>query len=314
MAWFDRKPKKGRMSLSRLEEIEPAAGAASQILEGDENATTPVEGESLGKLGRLYAFSPVAIALIRLFDREDADTKEIANLVGSDATLAAETLAFVNSPLFAITEPIASLKHAITVLGFENVRSLAATLAMRSMLASAPKPGVLRRIWQHSIATSVVAGELAPIYGVDAGLASTAGVLHDLGRMGLLAQYSESYAKIIFSVFEDTASILEEERRICALDHCDAGFLLGKAWKLPKVFQEVAEKHHKAAGLAGVVGLVHTACILADTLGYSGVAIRHVPTTAVWLKSAPDHLRYQIQSHWAETNQRVVQRIELLDF
>src|ERR1039458_5396889 len=48
---------------------------------------------------------------------------------------------------------------------------------MRAMLRDAPKTGVVRRLWRHSIATAVIAKELAPIYGVAAGVAHTAGIL-----------------------------------------------------------------------------------------------------------------------------------------
>jgi len=314
MALFHRKSR--QTALNILNTLEgPAPHPTAQILEGDESRTTPVEDAALGKMGHLYPFSPIVLALIRLFDREGVDIQEIVDLVGSDATLAAETLAFVNSALFAMQEKVTSLHHAIAVLGSDNMRSLATTLAMRSMLACAPKPAVVRRVWKHSIATAVIASDLASIYGVASGLASTAGVLHDIGRMGLLAQYSETYSHMLLRQFDDVESILAEERSTCALDHCDVGLLLGKVWNLPGVFAEVAAGHHDAKANSGPVGLIRTACVLADTLSYAAISYRAVPTAVQWVNTwVPEALREQITIRFEAASQEIVEKIEALDF
>jgi len=314
MALFHRKSKQRALNILNTLEQETPRGTA-QILEGDESAATPIEGDALGKMAHLYPFSPVVLALIRLFDRDAVDIQEIVGLVSSDTTLAGETLAFVNSALFAMQERVTSLQHAISVLGSDNMQSLATTLAMRSMLESAPKPAVVRRVWKHSIATAVIASELAPIYGVVSGLAGTAGVLHDIGRMGLLAQSSETYSQMVLRQFDDIGSILAEERNTCALDHCDAGSLLGQAWNLPEVFREVAAKHHSAEATSGAVGLIRTACVLADTLSYAAISYRDVPVAADWLKSnVPAALRKQIAARFEAANPQILEKIRALDF
>src|SRR5437868_12453653 len=104
MAWFEKKSAKTRkVSLRALNDEQPKTPG---ILDGDENAVTPVEQPKLGKLAKLNPFSPVALSLIRHFDRDDADIKEIVNLVSSDPALSVETLAYVNSPLFSFKEVI----------------------------------------------------------------------------------------------------------------------------------------------------------------------------------------------------------------
>lgn len=313
LAWFQSKTKKRTHPITKA--LEQPTATAAPILNQDENTATPVEGQNLGKLARLCPFSPVAISLLRLFDREDMDLKEIVRLVESDATLATETLAYVNSPLFGVRESITDLQHAIVVLGANNVKSLTTTLAMRALLKSAPKPAVVRRLWRHSIATAVIAAELAPIYEIAPNLANTAGVLHDVGRMGLLAQYGEEYARLVLSQYDDVDSILQAERATCALDHCDVGMYLGMAWKLPAVFQEVASKHHQAKGQTGILGVIHVACAMADDMSFSAVSHRAVlPLEERVVECVPEGLRAQVKASWTGYEQRIVEKIEQLDF
>jgi putative nucleotidyltransferase with HDIG domain len=311
VAWFQKR----KRSANLLRVIDSPTPSTAPILDGDENAATPVEEANLGKLARLQPFSPVAISLLRLFDRDDADMNEIVRLVQSDAAIAAETLAYVNSPLFALRESITDLHHAIAVLGADRVKNLATTLAMRAMLKSAPKTGVVRRLWQHSIATAVIASELAPIYGVKPDLANTAGLLHDLGRMALLAQYGEDYAHLVLRLHDSVEAVLQAERDLCELDHCDAGAYLGQVWKLPKVFQEVASGHHEAEGATGILGAIHTACAMADDMTFSAVSHRGVLTLKERVaKSVPEALRKQVEVRLAGAEQRIRDKVGLLDF
>ncbi len=313
MAWFQKKPPRRRVDITQSLENDTRSNGA--ILEGDANATTPVEARNLAKLAHLPPFSPVAINLIRLFDREDTDIAEIVRLVQSDPALTTETLAYVNSPLLGLQETITDLKHAIAVLGADRTKSLATTLAMRSMLNSAPKLGVVRRVWQHCIATAVIAADLAPAFLVNPDLAYTAGVLHDVGRIGLLAQYGDHYGHIVLSSYENVPAILQAEREFCALDHCDVGMYLGQVWNLPTVLQEVMAQHHRAKGRDGLLGLIHTSCAMADDLNFWAIAHRGTLTAEERIaECVPPAVRERVKASWAGFEERIWTRVNQLDF
>ena len=313
MGWFGFKKKAPVVSNSPT--WEKADSPPIAILNGDENVSTPVEDPNLGKLARLHPFSPVAISLIQRFDQENFAVQEIATLIESDPALAAETLAYVNSPLFARGDNITELLPAIVILGAETTRSLTAALAMRSMLKSAPKPAVTRRLWRHSFATAVIASELAPLYGVSVDLASAAGILHDVGRIGLLARDGEPYVQVILRRYETVEDILAVEHEVCGMDHCEAGAYLGRAWALPEVFQEVAASHHRAKAHAGVAGLIHLACSMADDMTFSSISHRDVLSLEDRVETCvPELLREKVAMNLAGFEQRVLDRVALLDF
>src|ERR1035441_2716335 len=107
--------------------------------------------------------------------------------------MASELLALVNSPLFGICAKVSNPSHAVTMLGVDRTRALATSVAMRFMAQSIPDKNMVRRFWRHSLATAVLARRLASTFQVDKNLAHTAAMLHDLGRLGLLAAHRGAY-------------------------------------------------------------------------------------------------------------------------
>jgi len=57
-------------------------------------------------LAKLPPFAPVAIRLLKQFDREDAEVSEVAKLVAADPALVSEILAVSNSALFSPVVPV----------------------------------------------------------------------------------------------------------------------------------------------------------------------------------------------------------------
>jgi HD-like signal output (HDOD) protein len=274
-----------------------------------------VETSELGPLAKLPPFRPVAIALMRLFDREDVGIDEIAALVESDPTATSELLALVNSPLFAFRTKIENTAHAITLLGVESTKSLAVTLAMRSLMQGAPRTPVVRRFWLHGIAAATLAQRFAKCLHIDPQAAYVNSLLHDLGRLGLLAAYPEAYSKLALTSNESTAEILEAEKVGFGMTHCRAGELLAKAWSLPVSLRQVAAHHHDIAPEPGVVALVHLCCRLADDLEFQAIHRRDIQKPQETIAACvPSDMREQLADALETATDAIVDAIQTLDF
>jgi putative nucleotidyltransferase with HDIG domain len=274
-----------------------------------------VETVELGPLAKLPPFAPVVISLLRLFDREDVKIESVASLVESDPAIASELLGLANSPLFGCRGGITSPALAIGLLGIERTKSLATTLAMRSMMQGAPRTGVVRRLWTHSIATAAIAQEFAGAFGIPNDLAHIAGIMHDLGRMGLLAAHPTEYTQLALAAHNTEPDIRAKEQAQFGMDHCRAGALLAKAWGLPEVLCEVVERHHEASARRNLVSLVHLSCRLADDLMFQ--AIRHEgprDPVATIETCAPEALRGNLTHRVDAAKVSALNMIQSLDF
>ena len=275
-----------------------------------------IETAQLGALAKLPPFGPVAVSLMRLFDRDDVEMHDIVRLVSSDVALTSQLLALVNSPLFGVQTTVRDLQHAITVLGTDRTKALATTLAMRSFVSNAPKTPILRRIWRHGLATAVIAETLAPSYGVSKDLAHVAGILHDVGRVALLAAYPEPYAALAVRTHENTECILVAERTQFGLDHCQAGQLLSESWRFPKELHQVIAHHLESPNGQDLLSLVQTACRLAVDLGFAAIAQQdhHTKPSDTIEAQVPAAIRARVAESMQNIDQQILDRLESLDF
>jgi len=224
-------------------------------------------------LANIPAFPPVVLRALDLLANEDTDTAPLVRELSSDATLAAQILRLANSPLFGLAAQVDTVHHAVVTLGFARVQSLVMAVATTNYMKAAIKTEALHKCWRHTIASAVLCRELAGPAGFAAERAYSFGLLHDLGRLGLLVAYPEEYEPLLRAADRDAVSLLDLEKRRFGLDHCEAGRQLVEQWKLPEEFRVIAGRHHDSPSGApfDLLTLVHASCQLADTFGYAVV-------------------------------------------
>ena len=199
--------------------------------------------------------------------------KELAALIRSDVAFSSEVLTMANSALFTFRTEITGILQATVLLGLQRVKAVALTVGMRSYLIDSLKiPGVLS-CWRHSLACALVCEELAGACMIERDAAYLAGLLHDVGRLALTVVEPLQYSNLLLAAEENTMNVLDEERQLFGLDHCQAGRWLAEQWKLPPHFAEIAEHHHsrRIPDKFDLLALVQVACRLADCIGFWAV-------------------------------------------
>ena len=226
--------------------------------------------QQIQRLTKLPPLNPSAVKLLSLKLGIDDPLDHVAEIFASDPALAAELLVTANSPLYGARARVSTILHAITVLGLERIQALAATVAAASYMRVQFKPEMVRAAWSHAVATGVIAEHLAKYSdGASGSLLYTAGLLHDIGRLGQLASLKAPYQAFMEDEFSGMEESLDLERRAFGITHCDAGEFLTHTWGLPAVLCTCARSHHDDAdGDSSESDIVGTACMLADLLGY----------------------------------------------
>jgi len=225
-------------------------------------------------LESLPPFPAIALRVAQLMSKDDVHVKELSNLIRADQSLSAQLLRLANSPLFCFRFEVRTVQQAVALLGLERIQGLALTAGMQSYLAGPLNTLALQLCWRHSLAVAVAAEKLARVAFMDEDFAYTAGLLHDIGRLALIAGQPVRYAQFLAAVEDDhLLDVLEGEREWFGMDHCEAGRKLVEMWKLPPVFGAVAGSHHRKveSDKFDLVALVRTACQLADALGFAAV-------------------------------------------
>jgi len=226
--------------------------------------------DRIGLLARIPAFPPIVLRLLDLLAREDVEIRELVALISSDPAFSAQILRVANSPLFGFRSQIDSLQSALVVLGLRRVRSLCMTVATSNHMKAVLHIEELSRCWRHMLACALLTEELARGCSAFEDRAYTAGLLHDVGRLGLLLAYPTEYAQLLRNADRNALELLDWERQSLGMDHCEAGRALAAHWNLPPDFQIIAARHHdpQNSSTLDLLSLVHFGCKLADCLGF----------------------------------------------
>ncbi|WP_418318427.1 HDOD domain-containing protein [Piscinibacter sakaiensis] len=214
---------------------------------------------------RLPALPEVLLKLLELYRREDASIGEFADLIGADPAMSAKVMTVANSAAYRRASRCRDLGDCLALLGTETVRTIVINQAVFQAMHSVP---TLRRadlgpFWRHSLLAAAVAREAARHNPeVKADEAYLAGLLHDIGRLALLAAAPEFFAEGLPA--DDDPSHCEAERRWLKVDHAEAGAWLIDRWHLSRVLGDGVRYHHQplqrladADPLIRIVALAH---------------------------------------------------------
>jgi len=222
-------------------------------------------------LASIPAFPTVVLRVLDIVSKDDPDFDLLVREIASDATLSAQVLRLANSPLFGFAAEIGTVQHAVVALGAAQVQSLVMSVATANYSRAALRTEALQKVWRHAVASAILSREVARAAGMPLEQAYCLGLLHDIGRLGLLVAWPDDYNLILQEADRDSMSLLDLERRLFGKDHCEVGRLLVEQWKLPPEFRVVAGRHHDPpTGMLEVDNLkvAWLGCQLADSLGY----------------------------------------------
>jgi putative nucleotidyltransferase with HDIG domain len=240
-------------------------------------------------------FPAIAQRVLGLVSQEDTSIRQVSELVKMDPSFSAELLRFANSALFGLRGEVKSLTQAIGLVGLDRVKTMATLVALNRMVRSSVRVGALRKIWVHSMATAVIAEEAARLNHVAPDTAYTAGLLHNLGTLGLMSAYPDEYSRMLEVSIDLGFDLLRTERELFEIDHCAAGAYLAQDWNFPGELVAAIATHHEdpIAGEVTLENLVKVSWRLADTLGFATFSpdkdwayeklIAFLPNSSSWL-------------------------------
>lgn len=154
--------------------------------------------------------------------------------------LSAKVLKLVNSGFCGFSQPISTVSHAVTMLGFAAVKSLVVSASVLELMDQA-LPG----LWQHSLAcarTCVFIAEHGDRESPEE--VSVIGLLHDLGKVVLCQTLNTEFEMVKRRVNKLNMLFFEAEKQVMDCHHGDiAGWLLEK-WALPAKLVTPIIDHH----------------------------------------------------------------------
>jgi putative nucleotidyltransferase with HDIG domain len=204
----------------------------------------------VAKVKHLAPISQAAVGLIGMLDQPNACNDDIVNVLKIDNVLTAKLLRACNSSYFGLADTVASIDQAVLWLGHQQILHMALSLAFSHSMSALVKDQVqdARELWRHSLITGLAAECLVKATDsieLDPGVAFTAGLLHDLGKVVLRNILTPEFQVAIRDQIErQDLSEPEAERAVLGVDHAEVGKCLLASWHLPAGILEAVEHHH----------------------------------------------------------------------
>ena len=196
----------------------------------------------------LPALPPVVTRILKETESVESCTHKIEQLLLSEQALASKVLRVVNSPYYGLSGRVSSVGQAIVVLGFQQIRNLVLSVCAFSMMKpKSPRQQLtMKQFWQHSFGTAAASrliAERKSISAADIDLLFLAGLLHDIGRLFLFSNFTQTYDRVLQFAETRSISIEDAERKLLGLDHGAVGSAMAELWNLPKVLVSLIAMH-----------------------------------------------------------------------
>ncbi len=200
------------------------------------------------RVNDLQPLPEVATRVMQLAESTEFSAGDLAAVVSSDQALTAKLLRLANSAYYGFSRRIATVRDAVVLLGFREVRALAMAASVMDLFSTRHRgPFNLDLFWGHSVAAALVAESLAKETGYAAPEESyTAGILHDVGKLILNQYMPQEYAAVVEIALGQGLPIHQAEQRTLGFTHAAVGAKLAERWRFPPQLTAAVGDHHRA--------------------------------------------------------------------
>lgn len=223
---------------------------------------------------RIPPLPAAATRLVEEINRPDPDMERVVQVISSSPETAAKVIQTINSSMFALRNPVISVRHAAALLGLRHLRPIALSFAMVGAVPRPPEEvfhheafwsdSLIRAMFSRSFATVKCPGETE--------IAFTSTLLADLGIPVLLLTWTRNYRPVVKKWIGSGHRLSQIERQVYGWDHAQAGAYILDAWGLPRDLTRLVELHTQEPeqlqqrGLAEGVALPMSVAALAPSV------------------------------------------------
>lgn len=191
--------------------------------------------------------------LLKTADNPECEIEDLAAIISKHPTAVATILQVANTAFYGAAGGVETVEEALQMLGMDFVRNLAITeLAKKQLRLSPGLHELANAVLQHSIEVSqygIRMRKYVKSMRLIQQLSSIA-LLHDLGKLVLLAAKGNDYADLMGQSVDSNTPSWKLEKANYGCDHAAVGGFLFAMWGLPEVIVRAVTWHHQPEKVA----------------------------------------------------------------
>jgi HD-like signal output (HDOD) protein len=232
--------------------------------------------ELVGRIRTFPTIPSLYLEVVNALKDSNATTDRIGAIISKDMAMTTKLLQVINSSYFGLPRTITDPTEAIGILGFETVKSLIMTVKLLSQYDNVkPVYFSIDNIWRHSTSVARTARVITLLETGDnnrSGVAYTAGLMHDLGKVILAANFDGQYHGAHNIARKQKIPLWTVEKDIFGATHGEIGAYLLGLWGMSEEVTRVAALHHHPLYGGDNTFTALTAVHAANALEYEGSA------------------------------------------
>jgi len=205
--------------------------------------------------------------LIKELKNDDVSFNRVEEIISKDSGMVTKVLQLVNSAFYGIVQEVTNIPQSISILGLDTIKSLALTLNVFQQLnVSKENDLFISSLWNHGIKTAEYSKVIAKCESQDKSTVDNAflsGLLHDSGKLILLNNLPEEYARAIKLSKDKCIPLYIAEKEIFGVTHSEIAAFVFNLWGLPASTIKAILYHHAPMELMenefGVLTALHSA-------------------------------------------------------
>jgi len=201
---------------------------------------------------RLPSLPALYQEIVRALRSEETSLSAVGKIIGRDPAMSAKILQLVNSAFFGLGRPVSTASQAVSYLGIDTVRALVLSVNVFGQFDPTTIPAFsLESLWTHSLSVGTLAKAIAVLEKASKSTCEDsllAGLLHDVGKLILVANLPHQYREAEALASHDAITVPEAQREIFGSSHMEVGAYLLGLWGLADdIVEAVAFHHHPSA-------------------------------------------------------------------
>lgn len=203
------------------------------------------------QIQNLPTLPAVISRLNKVIEDKHANAETVSNIIQDDPAMMARILRVVNSAFYGVSQPVASIQQAVSLLGFIAVKNIAITTSAFSTFSIKEQTDFNRdEFWRNSISVGIATNILYQnVKGhvqqhVASDLLHLAGLVHGIGIIIFEQYFHIKFMVALLLSQKENIPLVKAEEEALGVDHCEVGAWLGKKWNLPPDVVECIRWHH----------------------------------------------------------------------
>ncbi len=258
----------------------------------------------LDKLHQLPAMPQVVQEVMASFRDPNVGSAILAHKIELDQGLSSRVLRVANSSFYGLAREVGSIQDAVTVLGFDTVRSLVVSAGFMHTFFESGSDDLFDRhaYWMRNFRVATYTEALAQCLGGMRQLSFTSGLFHDVGQLVMSICVPEKFAEILVQQKTSGLSLVEVERSVLGFDHSVIGAEMARRWNFPPKIEHAIHywRTPESVSFEPITGMVYVAVLMEE--GVVGDDL---------MNRLPKTLCDRLQFNWERVEPCIPQRDEL---